>query len=401
MFGKVHTYVLLAAVILSALIRVEETVQYSPWCCCRVSAHFTVLLPRSAPSKRHRKYDNRRLYIVLLLLLLAGDVELSPGPPAVENNVTENSATVARQRENDSAEATCSQCSMTFESLKLRSRAIADAAVKCVAPDCDRFAHHHCTEAKTNDPQTEWTCADHANIDGGCQTHDRHPPPPPVVAADDIPARAPSEPPPVAAAVDTPSPPVRVEASPEPIPGPSFASVTLMDVMEALRLTQLKTDKVADDLQEIKHVFQTHILLQDDHKQTPAQGRDSVPQYGDVGAVSGKQGNNTATTCLQRTSERDLLIVGDSNVRRLELSNSRPNISFRSGSGATTQQLERDLRTSDKLLAPRVILHVGTLAAAGGGGGGTGATAPPLAQKGGAILYFGPTFGGKQGFKIS
>ena len=265
--------------------------------------------------------------------------------------------------------------------------------------------------------------ANHANIDDGRQTHDRHPPPPPVVAAADTPtrapsepppvaaavdtparapsepppvaaavdtparapsepppvaaavdaparapsepppvvaaadtpARAPSEPPPVAAAVDTPSPPVRVEASPEPIPGPSFASVTLMDVnvMEALRLTQLKMDKVADDLQEMKHVFQT-LLLQDDHKQTPGQGRDSVPQYGDVGVVSRKQGNNTATTCLQRTSERDLLIVGDSNVRRLELSNSRPNISFRSSSGATTQQLERDLRTSDKLLAPRV-----------------------------------------------
>ena len=37
-----------------------------------------------------------------------------------------------------------------------------------------------------------------------------------------------------------------------------------------------------------------------------------------------------------------------------------------------------------------------------GGGGGTGATAPPLAQKGGAILSFGPTFETrKQCFKTS
>ena len=80
MLGKVYTAALLASVILTAVTKIEDAVSYSPWCSCRVSAHFTVLLPRPAPCRRHhRKHESRRLHIVLLLLL-AGDVELNPGP---------------------------------------------------------------------------------------------------------------------------------------------------------------------------------------------------------------------------------------------------------------------------------------------------------------------------------
>ena len=81
--GKVHTFALLAAVIVCAVCRVEDTVQYTPWCSRKVSAQLTVLIPRPAPSKRCQKYNSKRLYIVLLLLLLAGDVELNPGPSAL------------------------------------------------------------------------------------------------------------------------------------------------------------------------------------------------------------------------------------------------------------------------------------------------------------------------------
>ena len=80
MLGNVYIAALFAAVILTAVTKIEDTVSYSPWCSCRVSAHFTVLLPRPAPCRRHhRKHESRRLHIVLLLLL-AVDVELNPGP---------------------------------------------------------------------------------------------------------------------------------------------------------------------------------------------------------------------------------------------------------------------------------------------------------------------------------
>ena len=41
----------------------------------------------------------------------------------------------------------------------------------------------------------------------------------------------------------------------EPTPGPSYASANLMDLMEALRLTQLKIVKLADDIQQMKQML--------------------------------------------------------------------------------------------------------------------------------------------------
>ena len=78
--GKVFTYALLAAVAVCALCKTEDTVQYTPWCRCRVAAQYTVLLPRPIPSSRGQKYMGTKLYITLLLILLAGDVETNPGP---------------------------------------------------------------------------------------------------------------------------------------------------------------------------------------------------------------------------------------------------------------------------------------------------------------------------------
>ena len=77
-FGTVFRSFLLASVVLTALTKAEQTNEYSPWSSCRVHAQFTVLLPRSSPCQQHKRFHGCRLYLTLLLLLLAGDVELNP-----------------------------------------------------------------------------------------------------------------------------------------------------------------------------------------------------------------------------------------------------------------------------------------------------------------------------------
>ena len=55
----------------------------------------------------------------------------------------------------------------------------------------------------------------------------------------------------------------------EQVPGPSFMSVSLMDIMEALRLTQLKLDPASEDTAHLKQAFQT-VLPQDDGRPPPS-----------------------------------------------------------------------------------------------------------------------------------
>ena len=44
MFGKVFICALLAAVSVTALIRFEDTVEFSPWCSCRVPVKLLLML---------------------------------------------------------------------------------------------------------------------------------------------------------------------------------------------------------------------------------------------------------------------------------------------------------------------------------------------------------------------
>ena len=160
MFGRVYTAALLAAVILTAVTRVEDTVKYSPWtwCSCKVSAQLTVLLPRPTPCRRHtRKHENGRLYLVLLLLL-AGDVELNPGPgPAHTQDSIEKI-----QGDEDTGRFRCSVCNVIIERLMLRSRVVEDAVKSCEVTDCTSVAHHRCVSNSKKCRTFEWTCDRHS-----------------------------------------------------------------------------------------------------------------------------------------------------------------------------------------------------------------------------------------------
>ena len=412
--GKVSIYALLAAVAVCPLCKSEGTVQYTPWSSCRVAVQYTILLPRTMPSKRGQKYKSKSLYIVLLLLL-AGDVELNPGPHTLNGNTNEGVTT------------TCSLCEATFEGKMLRSGPVKDEVVQCRVVDCNKFAHLHCIamEGEKENQRTGWTCVAHVNIDNGdahlqdrgqlpryaavdqvhqpniaseqlsplesaaasivgasfpltrpeeCSTTrsaaddimdrssqttepERCPPGRSTTAAADVQGRpAPAEPercPPgrsTTAAAD-------VHTEPDAIPGPSFLSVSLMDVMEGVRLTQLKVDKVADELSEVKSLLQ--VLLSQQTTPVLSLGNNSVPRdrYEHCVPHGNSEGNESRSS--QSHSEVDLLVIGDSNVRRLELCNTRANISFRSIPGAVTDHVEREFQAPTGTVGPKVVLHVG------------------------------------------
>ena len=155
---------------------------------------------------------------------------------------------------------------------------------------------------------------------------------------------------------------------PEPIPGPSFLAVNLMDVMEAVRLTQLKLDKVSSDLIEVKQAVQILLLRDTRSPETLIRPTATIPQetqLDPVNRTTEQQRNNShksatsRTAQQQTTSERTVLIIGDSNVQRLQRSNDQRNISFRSVPGAKTEQIEHITKAIDDSTR-NVVLHVGT-----------------------------------------
>ena len=347
MFGRVYSWVLLTAVILTAVIERREIIEYSPWCSCKVSAQLTIMIPRPFPCKRPSKHANKRLYLVLLILL-AGDVELNPGPTGVGINDSDSQARL----EEDAREAKCLVCDKASDSLTLRSRTVADTVRKCSAADCNKFVHHRCEEQRKNGDETEWACASHSqrchNHQPECQRSSSQ--------SDDngssgTSARGP-----------------RRHTEPEAVQGPSFLSISMMDLMEALRLTQLKMDKVAEDLEQLKEAFQS-LASQDgrDRGSTYASPRDvSVPpQDGGSSGVSRRNDTNRTIAGVEGSNfqrKPDLLIIGDSNVRRLaDNSDGQTNTVFRSIPGATVDELKRDItKRPGGAVSSKVVLHIGT-----------------------------------------
>ena len=384
MFGKLYTAALLAAVILTAVTRAEEAVEYSPWCSCKVSVQFTVLLPRRFPCKRfHQKHQNKRLHLVLLLLL-AGDVELNPGPDVPINIPHSDSRdnTVKMRSTDDMTGDRCALCNKAPESLMLRSRLITDTVSKCTITDCTSVAHDRCIARERDDHVTEWICAKHFN---GAENHEQTSPlrRSPGIDKSDTAVKSPdTEVGLTYQAEDIKRSPHRATSTcrddviiqppsgePEPVPGPSFMSVSLMDIMEAIRLTQLKLDQVSKDIAHLKQTFQA-VWPQDDGRPpasspsppSPAARDGSAPDDRPSRLERPRRRNDTdRITCSNPLGKPDLLIIGDSNVRRLETSAGPSRVSFCSTPGATIEQLERELRDQpDKFTGSTIALHVGT-----------------------------------------
>ena len=277
-----------------------------------MAAQYTVLLPRPMPSKRGQKYDSKRLYIILLLLLLAGDVEMNPGPRNLSQNTKDEGVRARSRRRRAAAVVPAEQCPPA------RSAVAAVDASGRVPPAGLEQCPPARSAAAAADAQSRLPITTNA-ADAWDLTH----------------------------------------TEPEAIPGPSFTSVSLMDVMEGLRLTQLKVDKVSDELGEMKHLLHTLLRQQ---TQTPAVSLGSDPPVSDRrddhAIQDDAKGNENVRS--QSPGEPGLLIVGDSNVRRLRLCNTRANISFRSIPGAATDHVEREVQAPTGAVAPNVVLHVGT-----------------------------------------
>ena len=137
-------------------------------------------------------------------------------------------------------------------------------------------------------------------------------------------------------------------------------SASIMDVMEALRLTQLKLDRVSSELAELKLAFRA--VMPDGDRRTslsPAPEHASRPE--EIQASPGDQVRRNKPRSSIVTGKQDLLIIGDSNVSRLDTSPGRSRATFRSTPGATIERLGRELReTSDTFTASKLVLHVGT-----------------------------------------
>ena len=469
MFGVVWRFALIASIALVAMTRTDEDIEYSPWCTYRVPVRLLILRPRPDPCQRHRRFKSSRLYLSLLLLLLAGDIELNPGPTPVDFNITHKRINLS----DGSTEANCISCGMPPENLELRSRQIRTTIVKCAVDGCANFVHDHCKSTEIKDLHHDWECQRHSTTSSTLLAEICHPQPlssanedSPVQATPSSPPRAledisgstlstpipsarvhmpdikinpspssPEEPisgpalhppspsvghrlstgehvsrPPLHppspspdehipdTAVHTPSPsteehitgpllhlpsalpaqedkPGSVAHPPsEPLPGPSFISVTLMDVMEAIRMTQVKMDKLADEVSQVRQQLRT---LQ---AQDRSRSGHSLTHHGPPVSVSDEQQQLTVQQAeghltlksssgrLQDTRQQDseptsLLIVGDSNVRRLEaVSKHNPaRLTFQSISGATIDRVGRDTdQAVERCKATDVVIHVGT-----------------------------------------
>ena len=141
-FGVVYKLALLAAVISAALIRRDEGVEYSPWCSRPVPVRLMILRPRSSPCRHHKRFRNGQMYLSLLLLMLAGDIELNPGPVSMGGD----SASDAIQPTSDTMEASCVSCGAVSEkqNLTLRSRRIGGTVIRCAEEACTNFIHDQC-----------------------------------------------------------------------------------------------------------------------------------------------------------------------------------------------------------------------------------------------------------------
>ena len=426
MFGAVFRAFLLALIILTAITKQEAVTEYTPWCRYRVQAHLIVIQPRPNPCQRHKRFFSARLYITLLLLLLSGDVEINPGPVQSVTDLSP-SGSVTSLTANDVTNPSCTSCGMPILGLNLRSRTISNTHIQCGIIGCGSFIHQDCKEAQSCNLSVNRTCSNHTKRRD--ETSGTHPEPchhqlacddPTTAIGDEVNAK-PEDPTEDSDSLNEVQPDYRHSASQpcskrpnsyihDSTPGPSFISANLSDVMEAVRFTELKIDKLADEIRQLKQMF--HSALRDrpetrsyiprepaglpmdscDSQQrpvdlgvyprlvvppalaptqfpvtAPAPERPHAPAPVTAPATAPAPSNHQTVRTNERTTSKDttgrsLLIVGDSNVRRLQTGSHHPNTVFHSVPGAMTQHIDRNLgqfisstdRTTD------LVLHVGT-----------------------------------------
>ena len=143
-----------------------------------------------------------------------------------------------------------------------------------------------------------------------------------------------------------------------------------MDVMEAVRQTQMKLDQLVEEVCQVRHLINnlqhqnryglhTHPSSAALEQQQSPIGKHDQQVQRQVTMSScpeGQQGEN------QHDAKPPLLIIGDSNVRRLEgVSNHvSTSLAFHSISGATSDQVGQDLSQAvRKYKATEVVIHVG------------------------------------------
>ena len=411
MFGKVFICALLAAVSVTALFRFEETIEFSPWCSCRVPVKLLLMLPRNGPCKQHKRFKSSRLYLTVLLLLLAGDVELNPGPVPAGDGAGDIEETASQMKRLDNK---CDSCDMSLKCLTLRSGPIKTIATKCIIEDCSNFIHDCCKDKVTACMQSQWTCSKHSTTKEQVQIQLQ--PQETSTAAEPNSEPDPKSPPPE-------DPPRQAaEPSTESLPGPSYISVNLMDVMEAVRLTQMKVDRLSEDLAQVKQLLGTlqpqsscesaspgrrefasprrrehasprrrehassgrrehassrrREQASSRRRESASPGRREPAESGErpptasgaprqsrssSGERHGHYNDTTARQLIVENRSQSLLVIGDSNVRRLQASNNCPGTKFHSISGATTEHVAQDLgHAIDMCGAAQVVLHVGT-----------------------------------------
>ena len=144
-----------------------------------------------------------------------------------------------------------------------------------------------------------------------------------------------------------------------------------MDVMEAVRQTQMRVDQLVEEVRQVRYLVNN---LQHQNRYGPPTQLSSAVfeqqqlpiglhnqqvqlQVTKSSSPDGQRGEN------RHVAKPPLLIIGDSNVRRLEeVSNHLPgSLTFHSTSGATTDQVGQDLSQAvKKCEATEVVIHVGT-----------------------------------------
>ena len=366
-----------------------------------------ILRHRQTPCKQHRRFNDSRMYLCLLLLLMAGDIELNPGPAQVET--CEGNGTPQQTAD---SETVCISCGLQSDRFTLRSRPIKDTVIRCSEGTCTQFIHDQCCSKPTTSQHIHWRCQAHARKGNDLvndlaltatslaftkkhepgtisveqpvekntpespeyQLPDHHHPqssqssdpldlPGSVFEGTPVGRRPPPDPPGCNRSNRQLSP-----EPPEPLPGPSFISVSLMDVMEAVRLIQLKMDNLTEEVSQLKRLLQTVQQVQGSQpSRSTATGRLLNMSPGEPGE-SPNQEVRCPTSEPRLSGQQDigrpsLLVIGDSNVRHIRNASSRSadNLAFHSISGATTDQVRRDIAQVVTETSPsQVVLHVGT-----------------------------------------